>query len=131
MKRLNNKGSTILTTPIIIAIGTMMVSVLIVVAVNIITPFLWYEKLSSTAIKYIFIMEEYGYLTGNEVKELKYELQSQGFDMEKMRIKYTNYQVEYGEPIYLSLSYDYELSLPLMETTNIPMKIERKSVSKR
>ena len=62
----NQKGSTIITTPIIIAIGIMLVSALIIMSVKIITPYIWYEKLSSTCIKYVFVMEEYGYLTKKE-----------------------------------------------------------------
>lgn len=55
----NNRGSAIITTPIIIAIGMMIISMLIVLAVNIIAPYLWYEKLSSVCIKYIYVMEEF------------------------------------------------------------------------
>ena len=55
----NKRGSAILTTPIIIAIGIMFVALLIVLSVKVITPYIWYERLSSTCIKYIFVMEEY------------------------------------------------------------------------
>lgn len=61
-----NKGNAILTTPIIIAIGIFIVSTLVVLAIKILMPYIWYEKLSSTCIKYVFVMEEYGYLTKNE-----------------------------------------------------------------
>ncbi len=132
MKRIRDKnGNSIITTPIIIGIGLIIVTTLIVTAINIITPYLWYEKLSSTCIKYIYVMEEYGYLTGKEAKELKNELLMQGFDNEKIRLKYTNYKVDYGEPISLLISYDYELKLPFREAVIVPMIIERSSVSKR
>ena len=126
-----NAGSTILTTPIIIAIGTIMITTLIVLAVQILIPYLWYEKLSSTCLKYTYIMEEYGYLTNKEAKTLKSDLEKQGFDTDKMNIKYTNYKMPYGEPIFLRLTYDYELKLPLQNTQTIKMKVERNSVSKR
>lgn len=127
----NHTGSTILTTPIIIAIGIMMVTMLILLAVQILIPYLWYEKLSSTCIKYVYIMEEFGYLTSKEAKVLKEDLKAQGFDMNQLNIKYTSYRTNYGEPIYLTLTYDYELKLPLMASQIIPMKVERNSVSKR
>ena len=130
-KNRNNFGSSILTTPIIIAIGIMMVTVLILLATQILIPFLWYEKLSSTCIKYVYIMEEFGYLTSKEAKELKEDLKRQGFDLNRLNINYTNYRVAYGDPIYLSLDYDYEMKLPLMNDQTIKMKIERNSVSKR
>lgn len=127
----NKKGSAILTTPIIIAIGTMFVAGLIVLAVEIITPYIWYEKLSSTCIKYIFIMEDYGYLTKQEANKLKAELIGYGFDENKFKIKYTSSRVSYGNPIFLAISYDYPIKFPLLESKIIPMEITRNSVSKR
>ena len=130
-KRKKNQGSSILTTPIIIAMGIMMVTVLIVLAVQILTPYLWYEKLSSACIRYIYIMEEFGYLTSKEAKTLKEELSGQGFDIDKLKLKYTNYRTEYGDPIYLRLTYDYIMKLPLQKEQTILMEVERSSVSKR
>lgn len=130
-KRSGKKGSAIITTPIIIAIGIMIVSTLIVMAVNILTPYIWYEKLSSACIKYIFVMEEYGYLTKNEVIELKADLVSQGFNEDKLKLSYTSSRVMYGNPIFLKISYDYNINLPFGASQNIPMIIERNSVSKR
>jgi hypothetical protein len=127
----NKKGSAILTTPIIIAIGIMFIAGLIVLAVEIITPYIWYERLSSTCIKYIFVMEEYGYLTKQEATKLKEELISYGFDEEKLKIKYTASRVAYGNPIFLETEYSYQIKFPLLETKTIPMEITRTSVSKR
>ena len=127
----NKKGNTVLTTPIIIAIGMMIVTGLIILAVQILIPYLWYEKLSSTCIKYIYIMEEFGYLTSQEAKTLKEDLKEQGFDPDKLNMKYTNYRKEYGDPIYLRLVYNYEMQLPLQKPKIIQMKVERNSVCKR
>lgn len=129
MKR--NRGSAVITTPIIIAIGIMIITMLIAFSVNIIMPYIWYEKLSSTAIKYIYVMEEYGYLTKTEVKNLKNELKNQGFSEENMSIGYTSTRVEYGNPIFLKVSYDYEVELPMGKNLKVPMVITRNSVSKR
>lgn len=127
----SKNGSTILTTPIIIAIGIMVVTMLILLSVQIIIPYLWYEKLSSTCIKYTYIMEEFGYLTNKEADILKKDLKEQGFDVDKLNIKYTNYKTKYGDPIFLRLNYNYELQLPLMDKLIVPMEVERNSVSKR
>ena len=127
----SEKGSTIITTPLIIAIGVMIVSMIIVIAVNIITPYLWYEKLSSTCIKYIYVMEEFGYLTKNEMRKLKNELKSQGFDDEYLKIGYTSTKVTYGNPIFLKLEYDYIVDIPFGENIEVPMIVTRNSVSKR
>ena len=61
-----NKGSAIITTPLVIAIGMMIIAMLIVSSIKIIMPYIWYEKLSSICMKYVFVMEEYGYLTKKE-----------------------------------------------------------------
>ncbi len=127
----NKNGSSILTTPIIVAIGILMVSVLVLLVVEIIIPYLWYEKLSSTCIKYIYVMEEFGYLTTKEVNVLKKDLENQGFDENKIKIEYTKNKTDYGDPIYLKLLYDYELKLPLMEPQIVKMQVERNSVCKR
>lgn len=129
MKR--NKGSTSITTPIIIGISIIIISTLIVTSVKILMPYIWYEKLSSTCIKYIFVIEEYGYLTQNEAKLLKNELKKQGFDEEKISLKYTSRKVNYGEEIYLKINYLYSLELPITGTTEIPMQIEKYSICKR
>ena len=129
--RKNNKGSSILTTPIIIAVGLIMVSSLIVFAVNILTPYIWYEKLSATCIKYVFVMEEYGYLTNVEKGNLLKDLSNQGFDENKLKISYTSKRQNYGSPIYLKIDYNYQLDLPVVGSRVIPMNISRESVSKR
>ena len=82
-----------MTTPIIIEIGIFIVSTLVVLAIKILMPYIWYEKLSSTCIKYVFVMEEYGYLTKNEASNLKKELINQGFDSEKLDVYYTSSRV--------------------------------------
>lgn len=125
------KGSAILTTPIIIAIGIMIISMIIVLAVNIITPYIWYEKLSSTCIKYIFVMEEFGYLTKKEVGSLKEELENQGFELDRLNMGYTSTRVSYGNPIFLKIAYDYEIDMPFGENIDVPMVVTRNSVSKR
>lgn len=127
----SNEGSSILTTPIIVAIGVLMVTVLVLVTVEIIMPYIWYEKLSSTTIKYIYVMEEYGYLTSKEAKILREDLIKQGFEEDKISMKYTNNKVAYGEPIFLQLYYEYNVKLPFMSENVIDMVVERNSICKR
>lgn len=127
----SQKGSSILTTPIIIAIGMMLVATLIVFAVKILMPYIWYEKLSSTCIKYVFIMEEYGYLTRKEKSNLLNELEKQGFEKENVKVQSTTKLQSYGSPIYLNVEYKYSLKLPIIGEKTVPMEISRTSVSKR
>lgn len=128
---MNNKGSSILTTPIVIAIGIMFVATLIVFVINILMPYIWYEKLSSTCIKYMFIMEEYGYLSSKERQNLIEELELQGFDIGLLKIDATDKRQNYGDRIFIDLEYLYDLELPVVGKNDILMKINRVSVSKR
>ena len=125
------RGSSILTTPIIVAVGILLVTILVLVTVELLVPYLWYEKLSSATIKYIYVMEEYGYLTSKEASILKEELINQGFEGKNLSLNYTNNKVAYGEPIYLKIDYNYKLKLPFMDEQIINMVVERNSVSKR
>jgi hypothetical protein len=124
-------GNSILTAPIIVAVGMVLIAILIVFVVKIITPYIWYEKLSSTCIKYIFIMEEYGYLSKIEKNNLIDELGDNGFNPDKLQVDCTSSKKAYGEPIYLNVQYDFDLNLPNMEEKTIMMRINRESVSKR
>ena len=127
----NKSGSSVLTTPIIIAFGIMIVTVLLLLVVEVRMPYLWDEKLSSTSIKYVYLMEEFGYLTNKEANLLKEDLENQGFKMKNINIEYTNNKVDYGEPIYLKIFYKYELKIPLASSKLIDMQVERNSVCKR
>ena len=115
----DKKGSTIITTPLVIVLGLIIVSVLIVLCVNIITPFIWYEKLSSTCIKYLFVMEEYGYLTVKEKYNLIDELGKQGFDVSLINVDATDKRQNYGDRIYIDVEYLYNLDLPVVGKSDI------------
>lgn len=128
---MNSKGSSMVTTPIIIAIGMMLISILIVFTIKILMPYIWYEKLSSTCIKYLFVMEEYGYLTNAEKKNLISELEEQGFEKEKLNLTATSRLQDYGDPIYLDIKYEYALDIPMIDLKSVNMEIKKSSVSKR
>ena len=127
----NEQGSAILTTPIIIAIGVVLVAILIVSTSKFLMPYIWYEKLSSTCLKYVFVIEEYGYLTKKEAKLLLDELENQGFERDKIKLDYTSKMVDYGDEIYLKIDYEYEFELPLAGEQSIPMQIKKYSICKR
>ena len=127
----HNKGSEILATPIIIAIGMILVAGLIVFCIKILMPYIWYEKLSATCLKYVFVMEEYGYLTNKEKNNLISELEKQGFNRGALRIDCTSRRQGYGNPIYLRVNYNLIINLPIVGEKIIPMNISRESVSKR
>ncbi len=125
------KGSTIITTPLVLAIGMIMIATMIAFSVGIIMPYIWYEKLSSTCLKYVFVMEEYGYLTKKEGTKLLEDLQKQGFEKNRISVDYTSKKVKYGDEIFLKVNYSYHLKLPIVGSKTVPMQIEKYSVCKR
>lgn len=131
MKHRKQNGNSIITAPIIITIGIVMISILIVTSTKILVPYIWYEKLSSTCLKYVFVIEEYGYLTKKEAVNLLNELERQGFEKEKIALEYTEKAVEYGDEIYLKIGYEYEFELPITGKQLVPMQIEKYSICKR
>lgn len=131
MKHRKQNGNSIITAPIIITIGIVMISILIVTSTKILVPYIWYEKLSSTCLKYVFVIEEYGYLTKKEAVNLLNELERQGFEKEKISLEYTEKAVEYGDEIYLKIGYEYEFELPTTGKQLVPMQIEKYSICKR
>ena len=131
MKRNKENGNSIITAPIIITIGIVLISVLIVTSIKILVPYIWYEKLSSACLKYVFVIEEYGYLTKKEALNLLDELEKQGFEKEKISLEYTEKAVEYGDEIYLKIGYDYEFELSITGKQSVPMQIEKYSICKR
>ena len=133
MKIIKNKhkGSAIITTPIIIAIGVVLLSTLIVATSKLLMPYIWYEKLSSTCFKYVYVLEEYGYLSKKEAKLLVDELENQGFEKEKIKLDYTSKKVDYGDEIYLKIDYEYSFELPIVGEQSVPMQIKKYSICKR
>ncbi len=136
----SSRGSTALTTPLVIAISLFFIALLLVFCVNALMPFIWYEKLSSHSLKYIFVMEEYGYLTPDERKNLLNDLNSSGFDTGNVTILATSTPVEYGEPIFLEIVYNYGMVTPALnegslsttdQNSTVVMNVSRQSVSKR
>ncbi len=136
----SNKGSAVLTTPIVIAISLFLLALLTVFCVNYLMPFIWYEKLSSHSLKYIFVMEEYGYLTPDERNNLLNDVASAGFNTNEITINATNAPEEYGEPIFLDIYYNYKMALPVLDNGRlsaakqeniVQMNIRKQSISKR
>ncbi len=135
----NNKGSTILITPIIWVITIFIFIFFIVFGIRIIEPFMIYQKMSSTALKYIFVMEEFGYLNKSDEKSLKSELVSKGLKNENILITATNQLKDYGEVIELTIIYQHPYKKVSFDNSLIPryneelmeICVSKKGVSKR
>lgn len=135
----SNKGSTILVTPIVWVVTIFIFVFFIVFGIRIIEPFMIYQKMSSTALKYIFVMEEFGYLNEAEEKALKSELVAKGLKIENILISATNEIKEYGDVIELNIQYKHPYKIFRFNNSLIPSSSEdiieigvaKKGVSKR
>jgi len=139
MKLSSEKGNSMIAVPIVVMIVFFIFTIFSVTFVNILKPFVIYEKLSSTSLKYIFIMEEYGYLTSKERERLKTDLEGKGLEKDKINLRATSEKRDYGEPISLILSYDCPLTVPSFNNSFVPtlskkdieVKVTKYSFSKR
>lgn len=139
MKISSEKGNSMIAIPIVVMIIFFIFTIFSLTFVNILKPFVIYEKLSSTSLKYIFIMEEYGYLTSKEREKLKNDLEDKGLEKDKIDLRATSEKKDYGEPISLILSYECPLTIPTfnnsfiptLDTKNIEVKVTKYSFSKR
>ena len=132
------KGNSIISVPLLIAISTIAISTLAILLINILTPYILYEKLLSTTLRYMFIIEEYGYLNNMDKQNLINDLINQGFDEENIEIDATDIPQLYGKQTYLSINYNYKLHIPFFKNNTlsinkkeytVPMKVIKYGVS--
>lgn len=134
-----NKGSTVLVTPLIWTVTIFIFIFFIVFSVRILDPFIVYQKMSETALKYIFVMEEFGCLNKAEQNSIKQELEKKGLDISNINISATEEIKEYGELVELNIEYKYPFKktmfnksiLPVYQEEFIDICISKKGVSKR
>ena len=139
MKVSSENGNSMIAIPIVVMIIFFIFTIFSVTFINILKPFVIYEKLSSTSLKYIFLMEEYGYLTSKEREKLKNDLVGKGLEKDKINLRATSEKQDYGEPLSLILSYDCPLTIPSFNNSIIPtlnkkdieVKVTKYSFSKR
>ena len=134
------KGSTVLVTPLIWTISIFIFLFFLVTALRVIEPFVVYQKISETSLKYIFIMEEYGCLAAKDKENLLIELQQKGIDTARVKIFANEKVKEYGEVVELNIQYRYPFRHsrfknntlnPEYKTDDIQMCVSKKGVSKR
>lgn len=130
------KGYFAIITPIVVLLCAIFILFLTVFIINVIKPFILYEKLDSIANKYMFVIERYGYLSQEEKISLEKEIQKEGFDLKNIVIIYPDSKKLYGEVIEFCIKYKFDLKLPLLgnEISNnkrFDLTIKKHSISKR
>ncbi len=136
MDKINKKGNTVLTMPFVIIISLTIIILFSVFAINMIMPFIWYEKLQHISYKYMYVIEKYGYLTEDEKESLIEELDRHGFDKEEIKVEAPTQPLGYGNIIEFNIKYNYKQKLPLWEgslkmvTKDIPINVNKTIISK-
>jgi len=134
-----NRGSTILVTPLVWTITIFIFIFFIVLSVRVLDPFVVYQKMSETALKYIFVMEDFGCLNKAEQKSIKQELEKKGLNINNINVYATDEVKAYGEVVELNIEYKYPFKktvfnkslLPTYKEEFINICISKKGVSKR
>ena len=106
MKTKNGNVSYIFT----LIISIEMLFITIVTVVNMLTPFIWYQKLENIASKYVYIVEKFGYMTEVEKEEMLNELQNDGFDINKITLLCPEKRLAYGEGFKFELTYKLNIN---------------------
>lgn len=136
---MNNKGSTILVTPFIWVITIFIFIFFVVFGIHVMEPFMIYQKISATTLKYLFVMEEFGYLNEDDEKSLKTELMNKGLEVDRILIDATDEIRDYGELVELNVTYEHPYKKSSFENSLIPkyteeiikISVSKKGVSKR
>lgn len=122
MIKIKKNGNSVITMPLLIAFSTIALVTLFVFLINMLKPFIMYEKLLSTSLRYMFILEEYGYLNENDKNSLISDLKNQGFVIDNIEIKATDSKKEYGEVVELDITYWYDLQFSIFKEKSLSLK---------
>ena len=128
------KGQSVITTPIIVLFSIALLVIMTVYCINMIMPFVWYQKMQFIATKYMYIIDKYGYLTTKELILMKEEMKESGFDVNMLKITAPLQKKEYGKLIELKIEYSLKQKIPLLNSNimqrEIPLIIKKYSYSK-
>lgn len=136
MNKEKKRGNTVLTMPFIIIISFVTVIVFGIFTINMILPFVWYQKLQLASNKYMYIIEKYGYLTKAEKTNLIEDLARKGFEKDELKIETPSEPKGYGNVIEFNITYNYKQKLPSwkgsfkMQTKDIPLNVRKVIISK-
>ncbi len=130
------RGSTVLADVFILCVSLLIITITTMFMVNILTPFIYYQKLQMTSQKYMYIFEKYGSLKTAEINEMYSELEKQGFERNKLSIKCTAAPLTYGQEIIFEVKYIYIQKIPtlntgiVLEDKNIELNVRKVSIAK-
>lgn len=77
---------------------------------NIMSVFVWYQKLNNIYTKYRLIVESYGNLTDLEEDKLYQDLKEEGFEISKIEATIPKKEKYYGEKVEFEIKYSVTIT---------------------
>ena len=127
------KGQSIITTPLILLFSVAILIIITMYCINMIMPFIWYQKMQLIANKYMYIIDKYGYLTNKELDLMKEEMKKSGFDTNMLNITAPLQRKGYGKLIEMKVEYRLRQKIVLLDNVinrEIPLVVTKYSYSK-
>ena len=119
-------GNAAITNTIIFFITTILLIYLGIYLFNIMSVFVWYQKLNNIYEKYRLIIESYGNLTEKEEKNLYSDLKAEGFEPSKIEVDIPKDKKYYGDEVKFEIKYSVsinKLKLVFKEEQVIDIKV--------
>lgn len=103
-------GNAAITNTIIFFITTILLIYLGIYLFNIMSVFVWYQKLNNIYEKYRLVVESYGNLTANEEKNLYSDLKAEGFELSKVKLDIPKDKKYYGDEAKFEIKYSVSIN---------------------
>lgn len=119
-------GNAAISNTIIFFITTILLIYLGIYLFNIMSVFVWYQKLNNIYEKYRLVVESYGNLTANEEKNLYSDLKAEGFELSKVKLDIPKDKKYYGDEVKFEIKYSVsinKLKLVFKEEQVIDIKV--------
>lgn len=91
--------------PIVFVFCIIGIIIIGITSFNIIESFIWQQKLNKISVKYMFIIEKFGYLTPKEKNNMLLDLKENGFKIENISVDAPDKIKNYGELIEFCIKY--------------------------
>ena len=111
MVYLNKNGSSAISTTLSTMFCIFLLAIFAVSIMQMLMPFLAYQKMQTVVVKYMYVIEKYGYLTKAEYNNLISDVVSCGIEEKTISIEYPSSPQVYGTLLKLKVQGDYTSNL--------------------
>ncbi len=108
----NKAGNTSIVMPIMIIISVIIIITVGFCLFQIIIKFINYEKINTVALKYMFVIEKFGYLTYVEKEGLINDLVNKGLKEENITVYAPQSPKQAGELLEFTIKYKDNIQIP-------------------